>query len=100
MDWVENQIALRSFDSTYGPDNKNTWDFMSSVTQHSYLTAYELVPSNFDVTAQDFKSLIALIGKPRFEELSRQIFIDAIDSVSKVWLRAWKRYQDWASPKK
>ncbi len=95
LDWIEDQITSRSFDSKYGPNNSNTWDFMSAITQFAYLTAHEMVPDAFDVTKQDYKALIAMITLPRFEQLSREVIIDSIDSVAKVWLRAWKRFEDW-----
>jgi hypothetical protein len=100
MDWIEGQIVSRSFDSKYGPNNKNTWDFMSAIAQYSYLTAYELVPDTFDVKVQDYQALIDLITPVRFDEISKGILIDSIDSVSKVWLRAWKRYKNWEKGKK
>jgi len=68
---------------------------MSAVTQYSYLTSYELIPNNFDIVSDDFKTLIALISKPKFEEFSKVILMDAFDSVAKVWFRAWRRYSDW-----
>jgi hypothetical protein len=95
MDHIENQLAVRPFDSKYGPANKNTWDFMSAVTQYSYLTAYELVPAGFDIDTQGYNDLITMISMPKFEELSKVILMDAIDSVAKVWLRAWKKYKEW-----
>jgi hypothetical protein len=99
VDWVEEQLVLRPFDSKYGTANENTWDFMSAVAQYSYLSAYAMVPETFDVKTQDFKALIELITQPRFDTLSREILIDAIDSVAKVWLRAWNRYWIWKTTK-
>ena len=95
MDHVEAQLAVRPFDRLYGPDNNNTWDFMSAVTQFSYTTAYELVPAGFDTANGDFNALITLITAAKFEELSKVILTDAVDSVAKVWLRAWRRYEEW-----
>lgn len=95
IDYVEAQLTTRPFDSAYGPGNKNTWDIMSAVTQYSYATAYELVPAGFDIYKGDFKALMALITREKFEELSKSILLDTVDSVAKVWLRAWKRFEEW-----
>jgi len=40
-------------------------------------------------------AMISSLTQDRFDELSRHLLTDAIDSVSKVWFRAWNRYLDW-----
>ena len=93
--WIEQEIRNRPFNSNYGSGNENTWDFISAVTQFSYLTAYQMIPESYDNKNLDWKVFSELNTNPGFDDFSKYILIDAIDSISKVWLRAWKRYWDW-----
>jgi len=97
IDWVEEQIISRPFDSQYGTGNRQTWDFMSAIAQHSYLTAYVMIPPDADPMTYNFKTMVQQFTPAAFDQLSRELLIDAIDSITKVWFRAWKRYLDWAA---
>ena len=72
---------------------------MSAVSAYSYLLAYRMIPLGYDESNIDktvFRNLET--GLP-FERYSEMIFLDAIDSVSRVWLHAWARYRRWAEKK-
>lgn len=95
IDWLESEIITRKFTTNYGKDNNNTWDFMKAITQYSYLTAYKMIPANYDESNLNWKTFEGLKTGYSFEDYSKYIMIDSIDSIAKVWLRVWGRYQDW-----
>lgn len=94
-DWIEQELIKRKFSISWGPDNDNTWDFMCAITQYSYLLAYKMIPVNYNEKNLDWGTFRALNTGKTFEEYSRMILIDSIDSIAKVWLRVWARYQKW-----
>ncbi len=94
IDWVEQELISREFITDWGKDNKNTWDFMTAVCQYSYLTAYSMIPKKYNENLK-WEDFININVNPSLEDYSKEILIDAIDSISRVWLRVWKRYIDW-----
>lgn len=94
FNWIDGQLSTRTFSSKYGPGNNNTWDFLSAITQYSYLTAYQMIPIQYDETLK-WDDFMALQTGYQFEEYSKFILMDAIDSIARVWLRVWQRYLDW-----
>jgi len=92
--WIDGQLSTRAFSSKYGPGNENTWDFLSAITQYSYLTAYQMIPIQYDETLK-WDDFMALQTGYKFKEYSKFILMDAIDSIARVWLRVWQRYLDW-----
>lgn len=95
VDWIEQEIVNRPFTTSWGLENDNTWDFMASITQYSYLLAYKMIPKNYDENNLDWNTFKSLNTGYSFDEYSRFILIDAIDSITKVWFRVWDRYQSW-----
>jgi hypothetical protein len=96
---VFDALNQREFNVSWGGDNKNVWDFMSAVCQHSYLLAYSFLPQQYayrDVTPDNWQSL----GSISFENLTIAVFTDAIDSIARIWLRVWRRYMQWETDKK
>ena len=96
MQSVEDDIINREFLYAWGAGNNNTWDYISAVSEYSYLMAYRLIPSEYDektLTKELYKSTDAYA---HFDEYSRIILCDAIDSISRVWLHVWSRYRKWA----
>jgi len=93
--WIDQQLVSRAFSSNYGPGNDNTWDFMSAITQYSYLTAYQMIPAQYNDKNLDWNTFIQLKTGYTFEDYSKFLLMDAIDSISKVWLRVWMRYLEW-----
>ena len=92
---IEDELNGRRFRVSYGTSKDNTWDFASAICQHSYLMSYEFIPGNYNhrnVTANNWDS----IGSISFDDLSVAVLSDAIDSISRVWFRAWRRYMKWA----
>ncbi|HLN52664.1 MAG TPA: hypothetical protein VK212_03080 [Lentimicrobium sp.] len=100
INWLEQELISRPFSEKYGPDNDNTWDFMAAITQYSYLTAYKMIPQEYNEDNLDWATLKSLDTGMSFEEYSRQILMDSIDSIARVWFRVWRRYQEWAGKKK
>jgi hypothetical protein len=91
---VEDELRGRKFDTLFGTGNNNVWDFMNAVCQHSYLLSYRFIPEGYDqksVTADNWQSL----GTISFPDLSVAVLADAIDSIARVWLRPWARYEKW-----
>ena len=99
MQAVEDDLVNREYLHPWGTGNGNTWDYMSAISEYSYLMAYRLIPNTYDEnnltkeifkTAEDFK---------RFDEYSQYILSDATDSIARVWLHVWARYRNWAKGK-
>ncbi len=95
VDWLEQEITSRPFSASWGIDNDNTWDFMAAITQYSYLTAYKMIPESYNENNLNWTSFKGLNTGISFDEYSKYILIDSIDSISKVWLRVWNKYQCW-----
>ena len=90
------EIAKRKYMHSWGGKNNNVWDYMSVVSQYSYLFSYFLIPENFEntKTMKEFENETEW-GK-YFEMYSTMIFSDAIDSIARIWLHIWIKYKDWA----
>jgi hypothetical protein len=95
VEFVEKEIGCRPFSPEWGPDNNNTWDFMAAITQYSYLTAYKMIPAEYDECKLNWKTFTTLDTGNSFDEYSQFILIDSIDSIAKVWLRVWNKYTTW-----
>lgn len=94
-DWLEQELVSRPFTTSWGTGNSNTWDFMCAITQYSYLTACRMIPRNYDENNLDWDTFQKLDTGYSFDEYSKYILIDAIDSISKVWLKVWNKYSEW-----
>ena len=91
---VDDVLHERAFIMSWGAKNKNVWDFMSAICQHSYLLSYYYIPQEYDytdVTLANWQSL----GSITFKDLSVAVFSDAIDSIARAWFRVWRRYKKW-----
>ncbi len=90
---VEAELAGRGFRIGYGGDNANVLEFMDAVCQYSYLTSYAFIPQGFDETNVTRASYEGLPGQRyTISEVSVIVFSDAVDSLARVWLRAWRRW--------
>ena len=97
MSLVEEKILSRPFIYNWGYSDYSTWDYMSAVTEYSYLLAYEMFPSDFEDTGwTNYKKTPAAA---RFEEYSLKLMTDAIDSIARAWLHVWIRYRLWGPDK-
>ncbi len=93
---VEEELQQRAYESTFGPGNKNVWDFMNAICHRSYLVSYRFFPPQYecgDVTGENWKTLAS--PELSLEQLSAAVLADAIDSISRVWFRIWRRYEKW-----
>ena len=91
---VNDVLHNRKFIMSWGAKNKNVWDFISAICQHSYLLSYCFIPQQHDstdVTLDNWQSL----GSVSFEDLNVAVFSDAIDSIARIWFRIWRRYVKW-----
>ena len=69
---------------------------MSAISEYSYLMSYRLIPEGYNeenLTKEVFKTTETY---QRFDEYSKYILSDAIDSIARVWLHVWSRYRSWA----
>ncbi|MBQ6069877.1 MAG: hypothetical protein IJK84_10270 [Bacteroidales bacterium] len=96
---VEDELMKREYQHSWGTGNSNTWDYMSAISEYSYLMAYRLIPEGYNdenLTKEVFKATEAY---QHFDEYSQYILSDAIDSIARVWLHVWARYRNWAKGK-
>ena len=96
MQYVENELEKRQFIWSWGAGCGNTWDYMSGISQYSYLMAYRLVPADHapsEISKDLYMQSEAF--QEHFFEYSKVILADAVESIAKVWLHAWVRYRDW-----
>ena len=92
---VENEIATRKYIHAWGGKNNNVWDFMSAVSQYSYLFSYFLIPKDYS-NSQSMQEFTEETEWGRnFETYSTMIFSDAIDAIARIWLHIWIKYTDW-----
>lgn len=92
---VENEIATRKYIHAWGGKNNNVWDFMSAVSQYSYLFSYFLIPKDFSNTQSMQEFTEETEWGRYFETYSAMIFSDAIDAIARIWLHIWIKYTDW-----
>lgn len=96
MQEVEQEVVSRPYIHGWGTNNKSTWDYMSAVSQYSYLFAYHLIPEEFANTSTFNEFMDETEWGQHFDDYSRMIFADAIDSIARIWLHVWIKYRDWA----
>jgi hypothetical protein len=94
-DELSKRVYTESADGFFGTGNKNVRDFMDAICQHSYLLSYYFLPEQYDHTNVKAKDDWKSLGGLSFEELSVAVLADAIDSIARVWFRAWRRYVIW-----
>ena len=93
---IEAEIIGRHYVHSWGTDNGNTWDYMSAVSEFSYLKAYRMIPKEYDHTNINADVFKTLEGGINFDQYTKEILCDAVDSISRAWLHAWSRYRRWA----
>lgn len=93
---IEDEVTNREYNHSWGTGNSSTWDYMSSISQYSYLLAYKMLPlgTSEEITKDEFREMDAY---KNLDEYTKMIFCDAIDSVAKIWLHVWIRYRKWAT---
>ena len=96
---VEDELSKRIYTESaagfFGTGNKNVWDFMNAICQHSYLLSYYFLPEQYDHTNVKSKDDWKSLGGLSFADLSVAVLADAVDSIARVWFRAWRRYAVW-----
>ena len=91
---VEKKLLERPFDYSWGQEGSSTWTYMSTITEYSYLLAYQMFPKGFKDTT--WKTYSKTEEAKRFQEYCTLLMSDAIDSIARVWLHVWIRYRKWA----
>jgi hypothetical protein len=100
MQAVEEDAVKREFVYPWGQGNNNVWDYMSAVSQYSYLMSEQLIPRQYDekeLTKELYRTTEAYAN---LEEYSRYILSDAIDSIARIWLHVWSKYRQWEKGRK
>lgn len=94
---VADELSKREFDVDFGKNNNNVWDFMNAICHHSYLLAYSFFPPEYGPDNITLKNWDKLASPPELslKKLSTAVLADAIDSISRVWFRIWRRYEIW-----
>lgn len=95
---VEEEAISRPYIHTWGTKNKNCWDYMSAISEYSYLKSYRMIPEGYDDKNLTPEVFDTLEGGLNFDRYSKEILSDAIDSIARVWLHVWARYREWANP--
>jgi hypothetical protein len=98
-DWLEKELVERKFSLTWGSGNRNTWDYMSAITQYSYLAAYEMIPAEYTEENLSWEDFEKLDRSYTFDDYSKFLLMDSIDSIAKIWLRVWMKYLKWMKGK-
>lgn len=97
MKTVEEKIISRPFVFSWGDSDYSAWDYISAVTEYSYLLAYEMIPQGSkDMTVTQYRAIPAF---EHFNEYSAMLLADAVDSIARAWLHVWIRYRDWGPDK-
>lgn len=99
MQAVEEDLKNRKFQYGWGTGNNNAWDYMSAISEYSYLMSYRMIPQGYDDTNLTKELYKSMPEWEHFEEYSRYIFSDAIDSIARAWLHVWARYRSWLKGK-
>ncbi len=93
---IEDELAAREFQVTWGQGNSNVREFMLAVSQYSYLLAYTWLPQGYDPSRLDRAALQLPFGEGLgFRQMSLIALADAVDAVARVWLRDLRRYMKW-----
>ena len=95
MQAIEDEISSRHYLHTWGVRNSSTWDYMSGVSQYSYLFSNYLIPRDFSNTQGMDEFMEQTEWGQQFDDYNKMIFSDAIDSIARIWLHVWMKYTGW-----
>ena len=94
---VEEKIISRPFVYAWGGSKYSAWDYVSAVSEYSYMLAYEMLPQGSkDMTGKEYKLTPAF---ENFYDYSSMLLADAVDSIARAWLHVWMRYREWGPDK-
>lgn len=102
MKEVEEKVINRPFQYDWGRSDYSTWDYMSAVSEYSYLLSWYMIPdvkTNDEVKELTREQFRESEGFKNLDKYSCMIFADAIDSIARAWLHAWIRYREWGPDK-
>jgi len=105
-------IEIEKTDSPYAlstrlPSNMpNEWNEMVNICRISYGVSRKWIPQSFkeiqDIIGKekckpkasplDYKSILTIIDKKDFKDVTNRIFHDAVESVARIWFRAWNLF--------
>ena len=93
---VNKNVKNRKFVYSWGGDNSNVLEFLQAICQYSYLLSYSFIPKNTNSTEINTENWDSISEqKVKFHEMSVIALTEAIESVARIWLRVWHRYQAW-----
>lgn len=92
---VDEQMNTQKYVHGWGGNNQSTWDYMSAISQYSYLFSYYLIPQSFQNTQTIQEFMEQTEWGNDFEKYSKMIFCDAIESIARIWLHVWMKYKNW-----
>lgn len=92
---IENSLKTKKYSHGWGGKNGSTLTYMKAVSQYSFLFATYLVPQEF-TTKQNMTDFMEFTewGKD-FDKYNGMIFMDAIESITRIWLHVWMKYKTW-----
>jgi len=64
---------------------KRAW-YPDSITQYSFLTAYQFIPADYNHTNLTWFQFQTLTST-KFDQYSQYLLSDSVDTISRVWLR-------------
>jgi hypothetical protein len=81
----------------------NEWDEMVNIARVSYAVSRRWIPHSFqeivDILGRDkcragaspfkYDDLVKIIDPSSFKDVTNRIFHDAVESVARLWYRAW-----------
>jgi hypothetical protein len=100
IDEVGSPYAL----STHLPSNlPNEWDEMVNICRISYAVSRKWIPQPLEdiknilgeekckarAPALSYDDIISITGEDEFKDITNRIFHDAVESVARIWYRAW-----------
>jgi hypothetical protein len=88
---VKDDIEKRKFLVGFGVKNNNVWDYMVDVCYYSFLLSSEIIPLSEKTTIT--KSQYVSKHHQKFMDVSTEILGDSIDSLARIWLDVWRKYE-------
>jgi len=100
---VDNPGSSYAFSKNIASDVPNEWDEMVNICRISYAVSRKWVPQSFKEIesavgtskckdkAPDwrYKDVMKIISEEDFKEVTNRVFHDAVESVARIWCKAW-----------
>ena len=93
LEEVIEDVEERSFQLSFGADNRNVWDYMVDICYYSYLVSTQIILKSVnpsDVTITEYRNKY----EQKFLDASPAILGDAIDALARIWFHVWRQYEE------